>query len=244
MQHVMTPDAGGQLGGSIFGTVDHMGMGRSTRMSVRFYMDAAPVMDPITKEERTEPRLHIEFPILGEPTKVRRLATERDKRQYADAWRAFDRGLEAVAHGTPLEQLPGITQHLVQLAALHGIRTVEDMTDERAAASLGMHGRALRAQCVAWLENKAGAEALDRAAALERATATIEQLQAQMTEMQAAMRMKDVEMRAMSRVAGMAAPEGPAVVEVQRKADDAPAALSDAFVDGPDFGDDADLDTV
>lgn len=252
MQHVMMPDAGGQLGGGVFGTVNHAGLRANTRLSVRFYMDTAVVTDADTKQERHEPRLHIEFPILGEATKVRRLARDEDKARYADAWRAFSEGLSAPLQGTPLENLPGITQQLVQIAALHGVRTIEQMTDERAAAALGMHGRPLRAQCVAWLEQKAGAADLDRAAALERATAQIEAMQAQMAQMQATLQTKDAvlhEMRAMrpreSSDAMQAEPQA-----VAASGDPTwDADVRDAFTEGDDIADESlvdarDLDTV
>lgn len=253
-QQMMRPDAGGTLGGSLFG-VNHFGLRTDTRMMVRFYMDRVSMMDA-DGVETMQPREHIEFPLLGEQTKVRRLATDDDRKRYADAYRAFSQGLDAPVRGTPLEDLPGITQRAVQMAAMYGVRTIEDMADPRSAQTLGRDGPPLQARCKAWLQDRAGAVEIDRAEQLARVSGQMETMMARLAEMEVNLKAKDAVIAAMqgAGVAGVAAAAGNQMVQHVSRDEDEGSEIEDAFTAGDGFADDAaeaglagdesDLDTV
>ncbi len=73
------------------------------------------------------PRLNLRF-TYGDGTKFERPAYERDEEDYKDAFELFKKSQTVITEGTPLADLPGITQ--VELATLKetGIVTVEGMS--------------------------------------------------------------------------------------------------------------------
>lgn len=221
--------------------VDTLGTGRRA-LAVKFYHEQTPVT--VSEGEiKLEPRLCIALGILGENTMTRRLAHDRDKIDYAAAWQAFAEGREAPLSGTPIEQLPGITERVASLAALHGIRTIEQMGgDQRAAMVMGMEGREWAARAKAWLEAKAGAAVLDQAAALAAMQAQIERMTANMAAMQTQIEVKDAALSALKQATGQ--PATPAVTKVERADDFGLAGLvggSDPMSDGDGLVDNLDV---
>lgn len=96
-------------------------------------------------------------------TEVRRPATDIDKREYPDAWKAFQEGKATPISGTPIEQLPGVTPgRAMELHKLH-IRTIEQLVEvpDQNMHSIGMDGYKLRDQAKAFVEkNTAEIQAL------------------------------------------------------------------------------------
>ena len=216
--------------------VDMLGAGRRA-LAPKFYYEQTPITTAGDDEIRVEPRLCIAFSILGESTVTRRLATEQDKKDYAAVWQAFAEGREAPLEGTPIEQLPGITERVAALAAIHGIRTVEQMATDKAMMMLGMEGREWNARAKAWLEQKAGAAALDQAAAVAAMQAQIEKMTKAMAAMQMQLEVKDAALTAMKQATGQ--PAGPQVTKVDRSDEDfALAMTSDPMSDGDGLADD------
>lgn len=221
--------------------VDTLGTGRRA-LAVKFFPQPTPVT-VAEGEIRMESRICIALGILGESTVTKRLATDRDKQEYAAAWKAFDEGREPPLSGTPIEDLPGITERIAALAAIHGIRTIEQMAgDQRAAMAMGMEGREWAARAKAWLEAKAGAAALDQAAALAAMQAQIERMTAAMAAMQTQIEVKDAALSALKQVTGQ--PAGPQVTKVDRADDFGLAGLtggSDPMSDGDGLVDSLDV---
>ena len=217
--------------------VDTLGAGRRA-LAPKFYFEKTPVISAGSDEIKIENRLCIAFGILGEGTVTRRLATERDKQEYAAVWQAFAEGREAPLNGTAIEDLPGITERVAALAALFGIRTIEEMATDKAMMAMGMEGREWNARAKAWLEQKAGAAALDQAAAVAAMQAQIEKMTKAMASMQAQLEVKDAALSALKSATGQ--PTGPQVTTVDRR-DDADFALAmgaDPMSDGDGIVDD------
>ena len=119
-------------------------------------------------------------------TEVRRPCTDIDKREYPDAWKAFQEGKETPISGTPIEQLPGVTPgRAMELHKLH-IRTIEQLVEvpDQNMHSLGMDAYKLRDAAKAFVEkNTAEIQALRAENAV--LNKSLSEMRAQMLELTA-----------------------------------------------------------
>lgn len=136
-----------------------------------FYLHAVENKPLSKKEGRTicEDVLYILILCPGQSkTEVRRKATENDKREYPEAWKAFQDGKPEAIVGTPIELMPGMTpSRIKELHSLH-VRTIEQLAavPDQNLSALGMDGHTLRAKALAFIEkNTAEVQALRQQAA-------------------------------------------------------------------------------
>ncbi len=116
---------------------------------------------------------------------VRNLTEEQAQREFPAEWQHFKMYMDAPTNGTPLHELPGATQSMIGLLALHGIRSIEDMANLPAdiCAQIGMDAQTASRLAKIWLGRKDGnqddimtAERLATTeSALERALAELRQ---------------------------------------------------------------------
>lgn len=102
--------------------------------NVSFRRKSVPNATKSEKEGRTvyEER---DFCVVQYPGKPEDMVevTERHKREYAEQWAAFQKGLEPPIEGFPLEQWPMMDRDTVEQLRQHGFKTVENLaqcTDE------------------------------------------------------------------------------------------------------------------
>lgn len=87
---------------------------------------------------------------------VERKATDEDKRMYAREWSAFERQETMAMEGTPLEQWPLMSRHVVRQLKGSAVYTVEQLAglDDVKLMEVGvLGGRTLRKQAQEWLRN-------------------------------------------------------------------------------------------
>lgn len=113
-------------------------------------------------------------------TVICRKVTEQDKQRFPKAWDLYQRGLEQVLEGTPLDKWTGITTSQVKELAHVNIRTVEQLVSVSDASiqRLGPGYMQLRTRAKQFIE-----AAQDEAAATAHAREN-EQLREQMALMQ------------------------------------------------------------
>lgn len=113
----------------------------------RFYMH--PVLNKMKSEQEQrkiyEDRPYIMIVSPGQKnTEVRRPIQDKDKFEYAEAWKAFLDGKDEAVVGTPIEMLPGLHEsRILELKAVN-IRTIEQMADIAEGNAFRVGGDALR----------------------------------------------------------------------------------------------------
>lgn len=98
----------------------------------------------------------IEIIIVGNNrSRPRRRVTEKDKLAYADAYRAWKEGrAQAAVDGTPLDELPGISESIIQKLAFHNVTTIEQLAgiNELSVKSIGLGAAEYSARAQQWLQ--------------------------------------------------------------------------------------------
>ena len=89
---------------------------------------------------------------------VRNLTEEQAQRDFPAEWQHFKVYMDTPTTGTPLHELPGATQSMIGLLALHGIRSIEDMANLPAdvCAQIGMDAQTASRLAKIWLGRKDG----------------------------------------------------------------------------------------
>lgn len=89
---------------------------------------------------------------------VRNLTEEEAQRDFPAEWQHFKVHMDTPTSGTPLYDLPGVTQSMIGLLALHGIRSIEDMANVPAdvCAQIGMDANTASRLAKIWLGRKDG----------------------------------------------------------------------------------------
>ncbi|WP_353144714.1 hypothetical protein [Paracoccus sp. (in: a-proteobacteria)] len=142
---------------------------------------------PIFKDQEV-----VEIRIAGDrnfaptyPAKSMWKRIDGEERTYADRWpeayARFKQGQEQVAHGTPLSELPFLTEARRQELRMLKVYTAEALAslDGKNLTSLGPHGREMKDSAAAYLER---AQGLAQDIALK---AEVEELKAKLAELEA-----------------------------------------------------------
>lgn len=118
---------------------------------------------------------------IGSRDEVSNLVTDEHRREFADQYKAWRAGQEAPITGTPLDELPGVSQSFIDEMRSYGVRTVEQLaqlTDGIASQKPGWLTWRSRAQ--SWLDQAATQAS---SAAAEEARAENEKLKAEMADL-------------------------------------------------------------
>lgn len=125
----------------------------------RFHIEQ--VQDNVASEQQGRPiyreEERVEIIIPGNPTrwvgKVNREYVERWPKEYA----AFKEGIEISPEGTPLEEWPILKRSQVMELKALGLKTIEHVRDmdDHAIQRIGMGGRILRDNAIAYLDDAA-----------------------------------------------------------------------------------------
>ncbi len=165
----------------------------STDVYPRFFMDT--VEDLVATERaghpifRDEERVEINIP--GNPhTKPVMLVTDRERRQWPEAYEAFKKGQEVAVHGTPLEYWSILKPSQVRELKAIGLLTIEHVRDmnDHAIQRIPMFGHKIRQMAQAYLDEAAAFATVTAAQAeSERKDARIAELELHVTNLQTQM---------------------------------------------------------
>jgi len=165
---------------------------RTVGVIPRFYLDK--VQNNFRSEQEGRAVFDdVEFVEIIVPGDSRSIVQERVKAEHKERWpnaySAFKKGLEPATDGYPIEQWPPMTSaQVANYKAMH-ISTVEQLAElsDGVLMNLGLGGRQIRERAKAWLDERAGGQALERAMAeAERATAERADLERQIADLKSA----------------------------------------------------------
>ena len=88
-------------------------------------------------------------------TEVRRPVQDKDKIEYAAAWKAFEENKTDFVNGIMIEMLPGMTEQRISFLKSQNILTIEHLANlsDGNLANIGMGAVALRESAKAYLKN-------------------------------------------------------------------------------------------
>lgn len=112
---------------------------------------------------------------------VRFITEDQAMRQFPREFAFFKQNRDVPTDGTPLSELPGITQSQISLLVLHNIRCIEDLVglSKDQVDQIGMDARTAHMVAVKWMEAKTSNAEVIRDAAKDAATnAELERLRA------------------------------------------------------------------
>lgn len=114
---------------------------------------------------------HVRVRVAGQDkSEVVKEVTEKVKARFPEEWAAFEKGMEAPAHGTPIEQWGRITPSLGRTLRNINIRTVEDIASlsDAGVAEVGPGGFKLRDDARKFLSLSQASADLSRMEDLEK----------------------------------------------------------------------------
>lgn len=116
---------------------------------------------------------------------MRREATNLDKQNYANQWRAYQEKREQLMTGTPIDLVPGIGPSLVAQLKTMNVFTAEQMAElaEARLGGLGMEARKIQNLCKAFIE-KSNPEILELKAKNQALETQIAELKAAVEALQ------------------------------------------------------------
>jgi hypothetical protein len=139
-------------------------------LNIQFYYAQVPVKGR-SGIIRTEVRLHIAKQPKGDKFTIatRRITEEQAMREFPHEFSQFKRYQEVPTNGTPLHELPGISQSQIAMLTVNGLRSVEDLAGLSAdvVAQVGMEATHAHKLAKLWIAKKAGEEGTIRLAQIE-----------------------------------------------------------------------------
>lgn len=156
-----------------------------------FYLDQVP--DQAATEREGCPKFRevekVKVHIAGDRHNVHvAKVTDLHRNRWPREYEAFKAGQEVPLEGTPLQEWPLLSATRIKELQVQNIRTVEDIAGLKDASlpALGLDGRKLQQQAIAWLEQaKDAAHATQLAAELSKRDDEIALLKHQLSELNA-----------------------------------------------------------
>ena len=210
-------------------------------LSIQFFYDNIRIEDPTNPSEHGQYKTVLcvrKRPHGDRHTEAVRMISERAAQQlYPREYAFFKQNQDVPTDGTPLHELPGISQSQVAILVIHGIRCVEDLIGIGAdrAGQIGMDARTAYALAVKWTEARAANHDIIRDAAKDAAKdAELERLRASDAEKAAHIAMLSAQVDLLSKMGGgaaqtMALPQGPAGAQMVDADDIMPPASTELF---------------
>lgn len=165
---------------------DQMGYVAGTgNLTIQFFYDRVRVDDPQNPEAHGDYKTVLcvrKRPHGDRLTESVRMISERAAQQlYPREYAFFKQNQDVPTDGTPLHELPGISQSQIAILVIHGIRCVEDLCGLSAdqVGQIGMDARTAYSIAKKWMESKEGGADVIAAAQRDAAlTAELERLRA------------------------------------------------------------------
>ena len=190
-------------------------------MTIEFFYDRIRVTDPANPEAHGT--YHTQLCVRKRPhgdrhtESVRRISERAAQQLYPREFAWFKQSQDVPTDGTPLAELPGISQSQIGILLIHGIRCIEDLValQPDQVAQIGMDGRTAYSLAKRWTEAKAGnAELIADSKAAAKAEAELERLRAEQASNAATIARLQAQIDIMAQMGG--APQvatGPAPVQ-------------------------------
>lgn len=147
---------------------------REAGVQVEFYLDKVlqgkESQDAGREIYKDEP--HVRIRVAGQDkSDIVREVKQKDKLRFPEEWSAFEKGMEAPRHGTPVEQWGRITPSLAATLRTINIRTVEDIAScsDAGVNEIGPGGFKLRDDARKFLSLSQSSADLNRMEELEKA---------------------------------------------------------------------------
>lgn len=154
-------------------------------LTIRFYYGQVRITDPLDPAANGTFKTVLivsKRPHGDRATESIRMISERMAQElYPREYAFFKQHQDVPTNGTPLAELPGLTQSQIAILVVHGIRCVEDLMGlhEDQVGQIGMDARSAYAVAKRWTEAKnASGELLRDAAKDAQTTAELERLRA------------------------------------------------------------------
>lgn len=110
---------------------------------------------------RSETRLAVAMQPRGDrlTISIRDITEDQAQRDFPAEWQHFKKHLDTPTNGTPLHELPGATQSMIAILALHGLRSIEDvgLLPADICSQIGMDAVHAQKLSKIWLQRKSGA---------------------------------------------------------------------------------------
>lgn len=212
-------------------------------MTIQFFYAHVRIEDPMDPSQNGtyKTRLCVRKRPHGDRlTEAVRFISEAQAMQlYPREFAYFKQNQDVPTNGTPLSELPGITQSQIAILVIHNVRCIEDLVGLSVdqVGQIGMDARAAHALAARWTDSKTANGDLIRDAAADAAMkAENDQLRADRMAMSQAMAEMKAQLDLLTRMGlqgGQAAvtgqgPAAPVLVDADGMGEDAPA--SEMFV--------------
>lgn len=190
-----------------------------------------------------------------------RITPDLAAQMYPDEWAKFSLYGDVPVTGTPLAELPGITQSQISYLSMFNIRSVEDLIEigPDAAARIGLEGTRAHKTAMLWDQKRRDAGDLPEVAALtakmevaekarakrdEQQAAYIKELEAKLAALQSVGQQPPAAQHAAAMHQAQTVQQQPAAAPVDSDDDDIPygdvESMPDPFSSGSDVGDPTD----
>lgn len=173
---------------------------------------------------------------------VRFISEQQAMQLYPREYAWFKQNRDVPTDGTPLAELPGITQSQISILVLHNIRSIEDLTGLHAdqIGQIGMEARAAHALAQRWTEARNANGDLIRDAAQDAATkAELDRLRESETRQAATITAMQAQLDLLTRMGVQLQAGGPATIGGTPSVGIATAADKPVLIDADGMGDDA-----
>jgi hypothetical protein len=156
---------------------DQLGLVTSNgNMSVEFFYAMVRIEDPTDPSQngQTKTRLCVRKRPHGDrlTEAVRFISEQQAAQQFPREFAFFKQNRDVPTDGTPLSELPGITQSQISILVIHNVRCVEDLLNLSAdhVGQIGMDARSAYALAQRWMKAKTSNGELINDAAKDAAT--------------------------------------------------------------------------
>lgn len=180
---------------------------------------------------------------------VRFITEEQAMQQFPREFSMFKQYQDVPTQGTPLHELPGITQSQIGVLVIHNLRCIEDVAacDDALISQMGYDARQAKKLAVRWIENlKGNADLIDTAKTDAARDAELERLRKSQAELERRNIELEAKLQAFMSLQGQAPAASTGAMQMVDRPDGLPDArdvesnlLEGGLVDG---NDDLDLD--
>lgn len=196
-----------QSGADLSGMLGHVSS--SGQLSIEFFYDRVRVEDPMNPSDHGQFKTVLcvkRRPHGDRLTESTRMITERLAQQlYPREFAFFKQNQDVPTDGTPLSELPGISQSQISILVIHNIRCVEDLVglSHDQISQIGMDARQAYSVAKKWVEARTANGNLIHDAEKDAAvTAEIDRLRAAEVSASAMIQQLSAQVEILSKLAG------------------------------------------
>ena len=188
-------------------------------LNVEFFYDRIRIGNAFADEVgRFETRLYVALQPKGDrlTIAIEQITEAQAAQRFPADWNYFKNSQDVPTAGTPLNELPGISQSMIAILVLNGIRSIEDLIGipQDVVSQIGLDATTARKIGIEWMARKTGSrEVIDTSAKQAEMEQAMHAMQKRLAAMEQVNIEKEATIRALQSVAG-------------RPMDDMPQAMS------------------